>query len=61
MKIGCDTLSKKYGLKEGCCDSCHDEYELGYHDLLEVCDNGEDYLVCCRVYNELEAILMKEQ
>ena len=36
--------------KPSCCDSCHDDVEMGYGDYFEVeLGDGRVFLGCCRV------------
>lgn len=63
MNLGCDETVHKYSLKEGCCDSCHEEaneYGVPFEEW-ELTD-GTIVEVCCRVVHELAAAgLYKEK
>lgn len=60
---GCSILIKDLSLAldvdipVDCCDSCHEDEEMGYESFIEVEYNGSDYLVCCSIYNEFESRL----
>lgn len=49
---GCEVFCRDTGIDEPmCCDSCHEDEEMGYFDLPEVWyERGTGYYVaCCRV------------
>lgn len=48
MRLGCAEVSKIIGYEGPCCDSCHDDGELGY-DMLDVEVDGREAEVCCHV------------
>ena len=50
MTITCDTVRRAFG-ENHCCYSCHDEMEQGYGNL---CGDGENFEVCCKVAQWLE-------
>lgn len=42
------------GLEAFCCDSCHEDYAMGYDAVGFTTSDGVDVDVCCRVSDELE-------
>jgi len=38
-----------------CCDSCHDDLDYGYDDMIYCDFQGEEYHICCAGYNAIEA------
>jgi len=54
---------------KGCCDTCHEDYEMGYANLIEIYLNEDlnintsyDFVVevCCWVYNAYEKWLKEK-
>lgn len=44
--LDCEALGEL--VKFGCCDSCHDDINLGYYDeMLKITIDGKNYHVCC--------------
>lgn len=63
MRISCATVRARVAVPEHCCDSCHDDFELGYHPLIEV-EPGDEFAfvlrdgetaaeVCCVVFRAI--------
>lgn len=46
----CAEAFEALGLGEPwCCDSCHEDFDLGYSDLMEVAlQDGREAFVCCK-------------
>jgi len=53
-------LLKKNNMDEGCCSSCHEDYNLGYCDLLEMYfTKNRMAFVCCKVANAWDKLVKK--
>ena len=63
----CAKVMKRSGVDARCCESCHEDFEMGYdphmielegdydRDKFPWLEPGEFLRVCCAVYNELTA------
>lgn len=52
---GCESLKRLIGAEDiSCCSSCHEDWEFGYDDPIEVDFDGKTYFVCCAVAWELD-------
>ncbi len=51
---GCDAMSAAYNLTRGCCSSCHDDFESGDGDMIEIGFDHGMYEVCCGVSREYD-------
>lgn len=51
----CSDLSKMPAFP-GCCDSCHDDADAGYGELIERYDDNDQltHIVCCKVAQWLD-------
>jgi hypothetical protein len=59
-RLYCGELADAFGepyakgyLPSACCDSCHDDFDGGYTDLLNVEYGGGKFEVCCRMAEKL--------
>ena len=53
--IYCQEAIKLHNLSNtSCCDSCHDEWDEGYGDPIELYIGDKTYYVCCGVMRALE-------
>lgn len=48
---GCDEYAARTGVCALCCDTCHDDANVGYADMIEVEFGDGYYVVCCSMYN----------
>lgn len=48
---GCDAFADRTRAVFGCCDSCHDDANEGWGDLLEVEMADGYYRVCCAAFS----------
>ena len=52
----CDQLDyEKLGLTRGCCPYCHDDWNDGYDDPIEICMGDYLALVCCDISEQIKA------
>lgn len=52
------TCDDFYTAKIGCCDSCHEDANLGYGELIEVMAGNEIFArVCCRHHEAARKLL----
>ncbi len=60
--IGCACGMFRELTSERCCVSCHDDADAGYYDgqMCTFDHNGQDYDVCCKIYNALKEIETKD-
>ena len=51
----CSQIRELFGLAEVCCDSCHEDHDQGYSDLMELEDREGKVIayVCCGVERAL--------
>jgi len=53
---GCAEFAKWQGLEPECCDSCHDDANEGYGDLIDFPAPGGYYWICCRMLDKYEDV-----
>jgi len=44
---GCRDVAKLTGIDFSCCNSCHDDEDEGYVDMIEREYRGVEYHICC--------------
>lgn len=53
MYFTCNLVRKAYPGKFNCCDSCHEDCDDGYDELM---GDGENFSLCCGSANFLESL-----
>ena len=48
----CDAFSRKFNISERCCESCHEDYDLGLDYLIDVDIEKGFYRICCQINRE---------
>lgn len=56
----CEEIKKKYNLQSDCCESCHEDDDMGYGEDLWFEIEGKDWHICCATYKAYESRLAKE-
>lgn len=50
----CEEFQLRYDIRAECCESCHEDEDMGFGDDLWFRVEGKDWHVCCKMINTYE-------
>lgn len=59
--FSCKDLSNEFRIDLDCCDSCHEDFDLGYFDLMEKEIDEKNYKICCRMFERVKKLEEKDE